>query len=272
MSAAKVSAKSRGQATPKISYASLQRWNKWLAVLHAVQGLVILLLSVNRAFPVTTSYLGVDSLQTQSQGHVVLAAGTQQLFDVNLALLVATFLFIGAIAHGLMATKLRASYEKDLKKGINKIRWVEHAFSAGTMVVTIALLLGMQDISALLMLFGLTALASFFWLVVETYEQVAKQVNRLGFVIGAVARVLPWTILVIYAVSGSVYGSVPGYVYGILASLFVIFGCVAANAYLQYRKIGNWTNYLYGERVFMILSLVAKTVLAWQIFAGSLRP
>jgi len=42
--------------------------------------------------------------------------------------------------------------------------------------------------------------------------------------------------------------------------------------YLQYKKIGPWKNYLYGERAFIILSLVAKTVLAWMIFAGTLAP
>ena len=37
-------------------------------------------------------------------------------------------------------------------------------------------------------------------------------------------------------------------------------------------KVGPWKNYLYGERVYIILSLVAKSLLAWQVFAGTLRP
>ncbi len=41
---------------------------------------------------------------------------------------------------------------------------------------------------------------------------------------------------------------------------------------LQYKKVGKWKDYLYGERVYIILSLVAKTALAWQIFAGTLAP
>jgi len=51
-----------------------------------------------------------------------------------------------------------------------------------------------------------------------------------------------------------------------------LFGGFAVNMYLQYKKKGRWADYLYGERLYMILSLVAKTALAWQIFAGSLRP
>jgi len=35
-------------------------------------------------------------------------------------------------------------------------------------------------------------------------------------------------------------------------------------------RFGLWKNYLFGERMFIGLSLVAKTALAWQIFAGTL--
>jgi len=39
---------------------------------------------------------------------------------------------------------------------------------------------------------------------------------------------------------------------------------------LQYKKVGPWKDYLYGERMYMILSLVAKSALAWQVFGGVL--
>ena len=35
---------------------------------------------------------------------------------------------------------------------------------------------------------------------------------------------------------------------------------------LQYKKGGPWKDYLYGERAYIILSLLAKTTLAWLIF------
>jgi len=41
---------------------------------------------------------------------------------------------------------------------------------------------------------------------------------------------------------------------------------------LQYKKVGAWKDYLFGERFYIILSLAAKTVLAWIIFAGTLAP
>jgi hypothetical protein len=41
---------------------------------------------------------------------------------------------------------------------------------------------------------------------------------------------------------------------------------------LQYKKVGKWRDYTFGEKVYVILSLVAKSLLAWQVFAGTLRP
>ncbi len=272
MTDAKVSAKSKSKTSAKITFASLNGWNKYLALAHAVQGLLLLILSASRSYPVTTSFLGTDSLQTQAQGHVVLATGSQHLFDINLAFLVALFLFASAIAHGLMATKLRKLYEKDVKQDINKIRWAEYAFSSGIMIVAIGLVVGVQDSSTLLMMFGLVAVMNWLWLMTEVRNQGAKRPHWLSYIIGVKAGILPWIVLGIYLISAGVYGHAPAFVYWIFGTMFVFFCGLAVNTYLRVRKIGRWTDYLYAERVYMILSLVAKTALAWQIFAGSLRP
>ena len=58
----------------------------------------------------------------------------------------------------------------------------------------------------------------------------------------------------------------------IFVSLFISFNVFAFNMILQYRKTGRWADYLHGERVYMFLSLFAKTILAWQVFAGTLAP
>ena len=44
----------------------------------------------------------------------------------------------------------------------------------------------------------------------------------------------------------------------------------ALNQYLQYRRVGPWRDYLFGERVYIALSLTAKSLLAWQVFANTL--
>jgi hypothetical protein len=40
------------------------------------------------------------------------------------------------------------------------------------------------------------------------------------------------------------------------------------NMILQYKKVGKWKDYLYGEKGYIILSLVSKSLLAWTIFFG----
>jgi hypothetical protein len=52
----------------------------------------------------------------------------------------------------------------------------------------------------------------------------------------------------------------------------IFFFCFALNQWLQYRGVGKWTNYMFGEKTYLILSLGAKSLLAWQIFVVSLIP
>ena len=62
----------------------------------------------------------------------------------------------------------------------------------------------------------------------------------------------------------------PTFVYAIIVSLFVLFNIFAVNMWLQYKQIGPWRDYLVGEKVYILLSLTAKALLAWQVFAAVL--
>jgi heliorhodopsin len=63
---------------------------------------------------------------------------------------------------------------------------------------------------------------------------------------------------------------VPGFVYAITIIQFVLFFSFA-NMALQYAQTGRWRDYLHGEAVYIALSLTAKSLLAWLIFANVLR-
>ncbi|HEX6031907.1 MAG TPA: heliorhodopsin HeR, partial [Tepidiformaceae bacterium] len=65
-------------------------------------------------------------------------------------------------------------------------------------------------------------------------------------------------------------GQVPNFVYGIFVSLFLFFNSFAVNMLLQYRRVGPWREYLFGEKAYILLSLTAKSALAWQVFANTL--
>ncbi|MBU0976626.1 hypothetical protein KJ918_07545 [Patescibacteria group bacterium] len=35
---------------------------------------------------------------------------------------------------------------------------------------------------------------------------------------------------------------------------------------------GKWKDYAFGEKVYILLSLFAKSALAWQVWGGTMRP
>jgi hypothetical protein len=134
--------------------------------------------------------------------------------------------------------------------------------------VLIAGIVGITDVAALLALFGVNASMILFGWLMETTNDRSAPVSWTPFVMGCIAGSVPWIAIVIYLANAN--GDVPTFVYGIFVSLFVLFNCFAINQLLQYRAHGRWQEYLFGERVYMVLSLVAKSALAWQIFANVL--
>ncbi len=97
--------------------------------------------------------------------------------------------------------------------------------------------------------------------------------NWWPFVFGCIAGAVPWIVITIALVTSQTNSEgegVPTFVYVIFVSLFLLFNCFALNQWLQYRGKGRFADYLYGEKVYVVLSLVAKSALAWQIFGGTL--
>jgi hypothetical protein len=142
------------------------------------------------------------------------------------------------------------------------------------MMVLIAMLSGIYDLSSIVMIFGLTAVLNLCGLVMEVSNQGKDKVDWTSYWIGCLAGFLPWVAVIIYfwGASTETTNAVPSFVYWIYVTIFIFFFSFAVNMYLQYKKMGPWKDYLFGEKVYIILSLVAKSALAWQIFAGTLRP
>ena len=90
--------------------------------------------------------------------------------------------------------------------------------------------------------------------------------------LGCFTGAVPWLAIGIYLWSQGSSAEPPGFVYVIFLSLFVFFNSFAVNMVLQYRRMGRWRSYLFGESVYVLLSLVAKSLLAWQVFANTLVP
>lgn len=161
--------------------------------------------------------------------------------------LIATFFFLSATAHFAIAT----IYARNLLLGINKARWVEYSLSAGIRMVAIALLVGIYDAVSLVMIFALVAIMNLTGLIMEAHNQTTKRTNWLSYWVGCLAGIIPWVVVAFYLWLGADSGSkAPAFVYWIFVSIFVFFNCFAINMYLQYKKVGPWKNYLYGERAY----------------------
>jgi hypothetical protein len=251
----------------KITFKNLKKFNLTMGFMHLAQGLLILGLSKKFTLPISGTYLSFNKL-SQS-----LVPTNKFLFNLSLPMLIAIFFFLSATAHFVIATVYNKTYNKDLKSGINKARWIEYAISASIMMVAISLLVGIYDLMSLVMIFSLTAIMNLLGLVMEIHNQTTEKTNWISFWIGCLAGIVPWIVVAFYMWLGADNGSAaPSFVYWIFVSIFLFFNCFAINMVLQYRKIGQWKDYMYGERAYIILSLVAKSLLAWQVFAGTLRP
>jgi hypothetical protein len=256
-----------------VTYDKLRKYNLIAAGLFILQAIVVLLLSdpIKGVFPITANFLAEDKLASSAAGHQVFVAASHRLFDLNIAYVVAAFFIISALAHIIISTWKRKIYENDLKKGINRARWIEFSLSGGIMMGAIAMLSGILDIASLLMVFALTAVMTLLGLAMELRNQEQNDVDWANYFIGIVAGSIPWLVIIIYVWNSHVYGNgIPGFIYWIYGSLFLLFSSFAINMYLQYKKLGHWSAYLYGERAYIILSFIAKTALAWQIFSGTL--
>jgi hypothetical protein len=251
-------------------YRRLRLFNAAMGALHLLQGLAIMLLSSSMTLPLRTTFLDSSGPPGSSVSTV-----TRTVFDLRLGPLVAAFLLISSIAHLLLASPgVFPWYVKNLKRHINYVRWYEYAASASVMIVVIAMLCGVFDFPTLVLLFSLNATMIFFGLMMELHNQTTKKTDWTSFVMGCFAGAVPWVVIIWYfvgAVLTSHDNQVPSFVYGIIASIFVFFNVFAVNMFLQYKKVGPWRDYLFGERVYILLSLFAKSALAWQVFGGTLN-
>ncbi len=242
------------------SLRNLRTWNLGLTLLHSAQAVVVLVLATDFAITVTSTFPeGPPGTK---------APAPEALFDVRVGFAIGVFLFLAALDHLLTATVLRERYEAGLRAGINRFRWLEYSVSATLMVLLICFYNGITGIEALIPIIGANvAMILFGWLQEAMNPPDRTTTTMLPFWFGCVAGAAPWVVIMINVIGSE---SVPGFVYGIVISLFVFFNSFALNQWLQYRRIGPWRSYAFGEKTYLVLSLVAKSLLAWQIFGGSL--
>jgi len=241
----------------------LRVWNIVVGLILAIQAILIALLINDFSLPVTATFMS---------GPPGTAPELHHLFNISTGWGVFTFLAISAVALLLIASPpVFPWYKRNLLENRNYGRWIEYFFSSSIMIVLISQICGISDIAALLAIFGANACMILFGALQEKYEKPGGR-GWLPFWFGCFGGIIPWIAIVIYVWAPGLSVSPPGFVYGIIASLFVFFNCFAVNMVLQYKKVGPWRDYLFGERAYIVLSLTAKALLAWQVFFPVLMP
>jgi len=240
---------------------NLRIWNIVVGFILAVQAVLMAILTNNFSLPVTATFM---------EGAPGSASTLHHIWDIQTGWGVFTFMAISALSLLIIASPwVFPWYKRNLLQNRNYGRWMEYFFSSSIMIVLISQICGISDIAALLAIFGINACMILFGGLQEKYEKPGKP-SWLPFWFGSFAGIIPWIAILIYVIAPGVSANPPGFVYGIIVSLFVFFNCFAVNMVLQYKQVGPWRDYLFGEKAYIILSLTAKALLAWQVFANVL--
>lgn len=257
----------------QIQFRSLRKFNSIMGILHFIQGSLMLIfaLTIDKIssfkLPIFSNFLKFDTTTMR------LVTDNQKLYNFPFAMVVSLFLFVSALFHFLIVMpRTNKIYNQRIEKGINPFRWYEYALSSSLMISLIAMLFGVYDIGLLIVIFILNACMNLFGLLMEQINQYTEKTSWSSFVFGSIAGIGPWIVICMYAFGNSDLDKIPWFVYAIFMSYLVFFNLFPINMVLQYKKVGKWKNYLYGERIYILLSLFAKSVLAWLVFFGVMQP
>jgi len=263
-------------AKSPISFKYLKRFNAAAFVLHLIQGILMLVLGTQLEWErsLYTFYTKLTIIEGPPF-QINVTPDPQVLVTIGyIGVIVASFPLLSAFAHFIIAFIKNNKYNENLKKGMNPYRWFEYAFSSSIMIALIALFLGIWDIWSLVMIFVLNAMMIMFGYLMELINQKTEKTNWSAFIFGTISGGLPWVVIYAYFIAAVLSTGLnpPTFVYMILFIYFIVFNIFALNMVLQYKGISRWKDYLYGERFYIILSFVAKSILSWLVFIGIFAP
>lgn len=255
-------------------FCKLRRFNLIMGCFHFIQGLMMLILSFvfDKIVEFTPTIYGTFLGYNETLN--VLMNEQIKLFNLPFGVLVSCFLFLSAFFHFIISLfpKVNDMYNRDLKNHMNRFRWIEYALSSSLMIVLIAVLFGITDIFMLILIFGLNASMNLFGLLMESMNKANDKVDWSPFIFGSFAGIIPWIVIFVVGFTRSNLAEIPWFVFAIFFTYLVFFNLFPVNLVLQYKRIGKWKDYLYGERTYITLSLVAKSILAWLVLFGVMQP
>lgn len=135
---------------------NLRIYNLIMGFFHLIQAIAMFALTNDFSLPVNTNFLEFN-ISNKTLEPVI-----DKIYDVKIGYFVALFLLISSLAHFIIASPLYyTKYISNIKKGINYARWIEYSISSSVMVVIIAMLTGVYEIGALILIFSINAVRSY---------------------------------------------------------------------------------------------------------------
>ncbi|MBJ7293305.1 MAG: heliorhodopsin HeR [Ilumatobacteraceae bacterium] len=244
----------------------LQTFNRSAGLTHLVQAVVLFsILNDETKIPVITRFF------TETPDGIRPVSET--LFEFPIAFIGPIFLLLSAIAHLLISAPFYIRrYERNIENGTNPPRWWEYSISSSLMLVVLLMLGGLIELSTIVFIFTLNFIMNLMGLMMEKYNQLTEKTSWLPFNIGVIAGIVPWIMggLYFWVSTNNIADSIPIYAQFAFLLTFLFFNSFAINMWLQYKKIGKWKDYAYGEKAYIVLSLVSKSALGWIIVLGTM--
>ena len=244
----------------------LQSFNRIAGLTHLIQGVTLfLILNDETTIPVTTRFFDETSDGVRPV--------SQTLFEFPIALIAPIFLLLSAAAHLFISSpQYVRKYERNILTDINPARWWEYAISSSAMLVVLLMLGGLIELSSVVFIFTLNFIMNLMGLMMEKYNQLTTKTSWLPFNIGVLAGIVPWIMggLYFWVSTSNIADSIPVYAQLGFLLTFLFFNTFAINMWLQYKKVGKWKDYVYGEKAYIVLSLVSKSALGWIIVLGTM--
>jgi hypothetical protein len=248
----------------------LIRFNKKMGFAHLIQAIIMVLIAL---------FLLDDLLDFQPEiivyyqglnDNFELVTLSRVLFELPFSLVTTSFLFLSAFFHFLIVLN-KKTYTKQIEKGYNIFRWYEYALSSSVLIVLLAVLFGVKDLQTLSIIFIANAVMNLLGLEMELTNQLKERKSFYPYILGWIIGLAPWVVIFMYLGFTPGLDLVPWYAWASIGGYFLFFNSFAFNMLFQYLQIGPYKNYVFGEKVYIWLSLIAKSTIAWIVYTGAIQ-
>lgn len=214
---------------------------------------------------VVINHLSQDTL---SESQALLPA-VSHLYDIQLRWLVTATLVVSMVLPLLYLTKFEARYKLGLQNKLMPWRWVDIAVTGALMIEVVALLSGVNEVSALKLVgFMAVVMAISGWLAERENMSATKPIVAT-FWVGILTKIVLLSVVATVAIGTPVFGMVRAswYVYALYGILAVDVLAYTMNHYRQ--LLGQ--DYVKSERNYLVYNLVGKSAFALILIFGLMK-